>query len=116
MTLLSLKWKILALTSTIFAVAVVTVGILEYQILVDQQAAAREASHTRYLETFDGLLVKSADDLRQVAKSVLFIRDIETALIKKDLPVFKTFANTLWPMISFEQDIDILAFQMGNWA
>ena len=107
---LSLKWKVLLLSSLILISIVVSFTGITYLSLLDDFEAQRSAQHKRYASEVEGLIDQISKDLHQLAELLPLLEGMGTDLLAANGEnIAKTF-DPYWASLQLNKGIELIRF------
>src|SRR3954453_10396900 len=107
---LSLKWKVLLLSSLILIAIVVSFTGITYRSLMNDFENQRDVQHQRYTREVEGLIDQISQNLHQLAQLIPFLEGMNTALlVNSGKSIAQTF-DPYWAPLQLNKDIELIRF------
>ena len=103
---LSLKWRVIALTSLLLLAMAGLFGFISHQNLTAQFDQTRDLMHERQIRQLERTLQQSEDDLRRLADMAVSSADMGGALREGDAERVGQSFESQWPMLQLDAGVD----------
>src|SRR5690348_3992455 len=119
---LSLKWKVLLLSSLILIAIVVSFTGITYRSLMNDFENQRDVQHQRYAREVEGLIDQVSQNLHQLAQLIPFLEGMNTALLANSAENIAEIFDPYWAPLQLNKDIELIRFYdssnrlLGNWG
>ena len=107
---LSLKWKVLLLSSLILISIVVSFTGITYLSLIDDFEAQRSAQHKRYASEVEGLIDQISKDLHQLAELLPLLEGMGTNLLAANGNNIAEIFDPYWASLQLNKGIELIRF------
>ena len=107
---LSLKWKVLLLSSLILISIVVSFTGITYLSLLDDFEAQRSAQHKRYASEVEGLIDQISKDLHQLAELLPLLEGMGTDLLAANGENIAETFDPYWASLQLNKGIELIRF------
>jgi diguanylate cyclase (GGDEF)-like protein/PAS domain S-box-containing protein len=107
---LSLKWKVLLLSSLILIAIVVSFTGITYRSLMNDFENQRDVQHQRYTREVEGLIDQISQNLHQLAQLIPFLEGMNTALLANSGKNITQTFDPYWAPLQLNKDIEIIRF------
>lgn len=111
---LSLKWKVLLLSSLILIAIVVSFTGITYLSLIDDFESQRNAQHQRYASEVEGLVDQVSINLHQLAGLIPFLEGMDTNLLSGNTKDIMQAFDPYWVTLQLNKGIELLRFYDGS--
>lgn len=107
---LSLKWKVLLLSSLILISIVVSFTGITYLSLIDDFEAQRSAQHKRYASEVEGLIDQISKDLHQLAELLPLLEGMGKDLLAANGENIAETFDPYWASLQLNKGIELIRF------
>ncbi|SOD42244.1 bifunctional diguanylate cyclase/phosphodiesterase [Nitrosovibrio sp. Nv4] len=107
---LSLKWKVLLLSSLILITIVVSFTGIIYVSLMDDFESQRNAQHRRYASEVEGLIDQISRNLHQSAELIPFLEGMGTGLLVHDGKNIAEAFDPYWAPMQLTKGFEVIRF------
>ena len=107
---LSLKWKVLLLSSLILIAIVVSFTGITYRSLMNDFENQRDVQHQRYALEVKGLIEQISNNLHQLAHLIPFLEGMSSALLSGSGAKINQVFDTDWAPLQLNNDIELIRF------
>lgn len=107
---LSLKWKVLLLSSLILIAIVVSFTGITYLSLMNDFESQRDAQHHRYAREVEGLIDQISRNLHQLAGLIPFLEDMGTGLLAGNKKQISEAFDPYWMPMQLNKGIELIRF------
>jgi diguanylate cyclase (GGDEF)-like protein/PAS domain S-box-containing protein len=107
---LSLKWKVLLLSSLILIAIVVSFTGITYRSLMNDFENQRDVQHQRYALEVKGLIEQTSNNLHQLAHLIPFLEGMSGALLSGSGAKINQVFDTDWAPLQLNNDIELIRF------
>jgi diguanylate cyclase (GGDEF)-like protein/PAS domain S-box-containing protein len=107
---LSLKWKVLLLSSLILIAIVVSFTGITYRSLMNDFEKQREVQHRRYALEVQGLIQQISNNLHQLAQLIPFLEGMSAALLSGRGVNINQIFDSYWAPLQLNNDIELIRF------
>lgn len=111
---LSLKWKVLLLSSLILIAIVVSFTGITYRSLMNDFENQRDVQHQRYALEVKGLIEQISNNLHQLAHLIPFLEGMSSALLSGSGTKINQVFDTDWAPLQLNNDIELIRFYDGS--
>jgi len=119
---LSLKWKVLALTSLVLLSISISHITLNHIALVKQFETQADITHKQYIVQVGGLIERSAKQLQQIGGLLPILSGMKDPLISENKSQLEEAFNQHWPSLQIDIGIGLVRFYsksnklLGMWG
>src|SRR3954452_7584004 len=119
---LSLKWKVLLLSSLILIAIVASFTGITYRSLVNDFENQRDVQHQRYALEVKGLIEQISSNLHQLAQLIPFLERMSSALLSSSGAQINQIFDAYWPSLQLNNAIELIRFYdssnvlLGSWG
>ena len=119
---LSLKWKVLALTSLVLLSISISHITLNHIALVKQFETQADITHKQYIVQVGGLIERSAKRLQQIGGMLPILSGMKEPLISESKSQLEEAFNQHWPSLQIDIGIGLVRFYsksnqlLGMWG
>lgn len=107
---ISLKWKVLLLSSLILFAIVTSFCAISYLSLVDHFENQSDSQHQRYIQEVEGLIEQTSQSLHQFAGTIPFLKGMDTGLLASDGEAILKAFDQHWGLLQLHNGIDLVRF------
>ncbi|HET7062181.1 MAG TPA: cache domain-containing protein, partial [Nitrosospira sp.] len=107
---MSLKWKVLLLSSLILIAIVVSFTGITYRSLMNDFEKQREVQHRRYALEVEGLIQQISNNLHQLAQLIPFLEGMSAALLSSRAALINQIFDSYWAPLQLNNDIELIRF------
>ncbi|SHL12236.1 PAS domain S-box-containing protein/diguanylate cyclase (GGDEF) domain-containing protein [Nitrosospira sp. Nsp11] len=107
---LSLKWKVLLLSSLILVFIVVSFTGITYLSLMSDFESQRRAQHKRYASEVEGLIDQISKDLHQLAELLPFLEGMGPDLLAANGKNISETFDPYWASLQLNKGIELIRF------
>ena len=107
---ISLKWKVLLLSSLILFAIVTSFCVISYLSLVDHFENQSDSQHQRYIQEVEGLIEQTSQSLHQFAGTIPFLKGMDTGLLASDGEAILKAFDQHWGLLQLHNGIDLVRF------
>ena len=107
---MSLKWKVLLLSSLILIAIVVSFTGITYRSLMNDFENQRDVQHQRYALEVKGLIEQISNNLHQLAHLIPFLEGMSSALLSGSGAKINQVFDTDWAPLQLNNDIELIRF------
>lgn len=109
-TFLSLKWRVLLLSSLILLALVIAFYVISYFNLANHFESQRDAQHQRYAKEVAGLIEQTSQNLHQFGGMIPFLKGVDIGLLASDRDGVRHAFDKHWALLQLHSGIDSVRF------
>ncbi len=106
----SLKWKVLILSSLLLIGITATISSLNYVSLIALYESQRDNAFQKYTLQVDGLLSRSGQNLQSLASMITNILEVKNAIHTNDFDKLQVIIDQHWLSLQIDSGIETLQF------
>lgn len=110
MSFLSLKWKILLLSSLILLVVVISFCIVSYLGQMTNFESQRDSEYQRHAREVSTLIKDSSKSLHQIVETIPILEGMGAALRVNNGKNIKLIFDQHWPLLQFHNGVEFVRF------
>ncbi len=107
---LSLKWKVLLLSSLVLLAIVASFCTISYLTLVGQFEEQRDAQHQRHEKELQGLIEQTSQSLHQLAGTIPLLDDMDAGLLMSNADGITQAFDQHWALLQLHSGIELVRF------
>ncbi len=119
---LSLKWKVILLTSVVLVVVIGSFSAISYLNLADEFENQQNSRHHRYEKEIAGLLAENSRNLHRLAAEIPAMKGVDTSLLAGDAAAITSAFEPHWALIQLQSGVELIRFYtnsnqlLANWS
>ena len=107
---LSIKWKVILLTSLVLVVVIGSFSAISYLNLADEFENQQNARHQRYEKEITGLLAENSRNLHRLASEIPAMKGVDTNLLAADAGAIVAAFDPHWALLQLQSGIEFIRF------